>query len=207
MKNPLQIGVTGGIGSGKSLVCEIFRLFGIPVYDADSHAKALMTTDGILVSQIKKEFGDLAYHDDGSLNRAYLSEHVFLREEELEKLNSLVHPRVAADYADWVARHTHEPYILKEAALLFESGSYRLLDKILVISAPETIRLKRVMQRDSHRTVEQFKGIVEKQMPEAEKLKRADYIIINDDVTLVIPQVLKLHDEFKMGDALKAEPV
>lgn len=193
---PLQIGITGGIGSGKSLVCRIFQQLGAPVYDADSHAKGLMTTDGILVSQIKKEFGDLAYHPDGSLNRSYLGQHVFLDEEKLQKLNGLVHPRVAVDYLHWLSRYSGAPYVLKEAALLFESGSHKNLDKIVVVSAPLDIRQKRVLQRDAHRTVDQFNGIVEKQMSEEEKLKRADYIIVNDDKTLVIPQVLKLHDEF-----------
>lgn len=196
---PLQIGITGGIGSGKSLVCRIFQQLGAAVYDADSHAKGLMTTDGILVSQIKKEFGDLAYHPDGSLNRSYLGQYVFLDEDKLQKLNSLVHPRVAADYQHWLTRYSGLPYVLKEAALLYESGSYRTLDKVVVVSAPLEIRQKRVLQRDAHRTVDQFHGIVEKQMSEEEKLKRADYIIINDDKTLVIPQVLKLHDQFMTG--------
>lgn len=195
----LQIGVTGGIGSGKSLVCKIFARLGVSVYDADSHAKGLMTTDGILVSQIKKEFGDLSYHPDGSLNRSYLAENVFLNEDKLRRLNRLVHPRVAVDYEKWLSSRSKEVYVLKEAALLFESGSYRTLDKTIVVTAPEPLRRKRVLLRDAHRTVEQFKGIVEKQMPEEEKLKRADYIIVNDDATLIIPQVLKLHDRFKRG--------
>ena len=199
MKTPLQIGITGGIGSGKSLICRIFALLGVPVYDADSHAKALMTTDGILVSQIKKEFGDLAYYGDGRLNREWLAPHVFADEEKLERLNRLVHPRVAVDYGTWLDGYSHEPYVLKEAALLFESGSYRQLDKIVVVSAPENVRKERVLKRDRHRTVEQFKGIVEKQLPEEEKLQRADYFIVNDDVTLVIPQVLKLHEQFNDG--------
>ena len=199
MKTPLQIGITGGIGSGKSLICRIFALLGVSVYDADSHAKALMTTDGILVSQIEKEFGDLAYHRDGRLNREWLAPHVFADEEKLHRLNSLVHPRVAVDYAKWLDAQSNEPYVLKEAALLFESGSYRQLDKIVVVSAPEDIRRQRVLKRDSHRTVEQFKGIVEKQLPEEEKLQRADYIIVNDEEKLVIPQVLKLHELFKDG--------
>lgn len=197
MNTPLQIGITGGIGSGKSLVCKIFEQLNVPVYDADSHAKALMTTDGILVSQIKKEFGDLAYHPDGSLNRSWLASHVFSDEVRLERLNNLVHPRVAVDYQEWVRLHSDEPYLIKEAALLFESGSFRLLEKIVVVSAPEGVRQKRVLKRDPHRTVEQFREIVEKQLPEEEKLKRADYLIVNDDTTMVIPQVLKLHDVFK----------
>ena len=197
MKQPLQIGITGGIGSGKSLVCKIFQHLRIPVYDADSHAKALMTTDGILVSQIKKEFGDLAYHPHGELNRPWLASHVFSDESKLEKLNKLVHPRVAVDYESWVERHADEPYVIKEAALLFESGSYRYLSKIVVVTAPERLRQARVLKRDPHRTVEQFREIVEKQLPEEEKMKRADYLIVNDDTTLVLPQVLKLHEAFK----------
>ncbi len=201
MKKLLQIGVTGGIGSGKSLICKIFAQLGVSVYDADSHAKGLMTTDGILISQIKKEFGDLSYYPDGSLNRRYLAENVFLNEEKLDRLNKLVHPRVAVDYQEWLSRHLNEDYVLKEAALLFESGSYRTLDKTILVSAPESLRQKRVLLRDVDRTVEEFKGIVEKQMPEEEKLKLADYIIVNDDATLIVPQVLKLHDRFKRGIA------
>lgn len=201
MKKPLQVGVTGGIGSGKSLVCKIFQQLGVPVYDADTHAKALMTTDGILVSQIKKEFGDLAYQTDGSLNRSWLASNVFSETGKLERLNRLVHPRVAADYELWVERNAGRPYILKEAALLFESGSFKFLDKIIVVSAPEAIRRERVLKRDPHRTVEHFTAIVENQLPEDEKLKRADYLIINDDSTLVIPQVLKLHREFIEGNS------
>ena len=201
MRKPLQIGITGGIGTGKSLICKIFARLGVPVYDADSHAKALMTTDGILVSQIKKEFGDLSYYPDGTLNRTYLGDHVFRNQEKLEKLNSLVHPRVGIDYARWVEMQVHARYVLKEAALLFESGSYRSLDKIIVVSAPEDLRRQRVLQRDPHRTVDQFKAIVEKQMPEDEKLEQADYIIVNDETVLVIPQVLKLHGMFSKGVA------
>ena len=110
-----------------------------------------------------------------------------------------MHPRVAADYQEWLNRRLTDVYVLKEAALLFESGSYRTLDKTIVVSAPRSLREKRVLLRDVHRTVEQFRQIVEKQMPEDEKLKRADYIIVNDDANLVIPQVLKLHDWFKQG--------
>lgn len=202
MATPLQVGITGGIGSGKSLVSNIFRLLGVPVYDADSHAKKLMTTDGILVSQIKKEFGDLSYQSDGSLNRTYLSIHVFNDDRKLALLNSLVHPRVGIDYAAWVKSHSTSSYVLKEAALLYEAGSYRSLDKIIVVSAPENVRISRVQKRDTHRTVEQIKAIVEKQMPDAQKIERADYIVVNDETQLVIPQVLELHDAFlKMRSA------
>ena len=199
MSNPLQIGITGGIGSGKSLVSRIFRHLGVPAYDADSHAKNLMTTDGILVSAIKKEFGDLSYHTDGTLNRVYLGDHVFGDAVKLENLNKLVHPRVAVDYASWVRQHGKFKYVLKEAALLFEADAARFLDWIIVVTAPEELRVKRVLKRDPHRTVEQIKGIVEKQMSEAEKMERADHIIVNDETKLVIPQVLSLHAIFIKG--------
>ena len=192
----MEVGITGGIGSGKSLVCKIFQALGVPVYDADSHAKKLMTTDGILVSQIKKEFGDLSYHPDGSLNNVYLANHVFHDEEKLKKLNSLVHPRVAIDYRNWVEQNDGADYVLKEAALLFEAKTGQQLDKIIVVSAPEKMRIERVLSRDKHRSVEQIKRIVEKQMPEDEKLKRADYIVVNDETKPVIPQVLELHAKF-----------
>lgn len=199
MKRPLQIGITGGIGSGKSLVCRIFSCLGVSVYDADSRAKSVMTTDGILVMQIKKEFGGLSYHADGRLNRNYLAETVFSNPDRLEVLNKLVHPRVGEDYLKWLEKHKTENYILKEAALLYESGSFRMLDKIIVVHAPEAIRLARVKQRDPHRSEQDIKGIINNQMNEELKLKRADYSVVNDDTRLVIPQVLELHRIFSGG--------
>ncbi|WP_254153529.1 dephospho-CoA kinase [Chryseosolibacter indicus] len=196
MAKPFQIGITGGIGSGKSTVCKIFQHLGVPVYDADSHAKKLMTTDGILISQIKKEFGDLSYNSDGTLNRIYLGNNVFHNEEKLALLNSLVHPRVAIDYSHWVNENKQHTYVIKEAALLFEANSHKGLDRVIVVTAPEALRFKRVLARDLHRTVEQLKAIVEKQMPEDEKRERADHIIVNDESMLVIPQVLELHALF-----------
>lgn len=192
----LQVGITGGIGSGKSLVCRIFLALGAPVYDADSHAKKLMTTDGILISNIKKEFGDLSYNTDGSLNRKHLSATVFNDTGKLEKLNSLVHPRVAHDYEQWVLRHGHHPYVLKEAALLYETGSYQQLDKIVVVTAPDELRIERVVRRDPQRSKGQVKAIIEQQMPQVEKVKRADFVVVNDETTLLVPQVLDLHAVF-----------
>jgi dephospho-CoA kinase len=196
LNKPLQIGITGGIGSGKSLVCKIFQSLGVPVYDADSHAKILMTTDGILVDQIKKEFGSLSYDEKGGLNRKYLSETVFNDETKLSKLNSLVHPRVALDYHRWLTDYTNKAYVIKEAALLVESGSYIMLDKIIVVTAPEKMRVKRVLKRDPQRTEQDVIKIIRSQMTEEEKLKKADIVIQNNETELVIPQVLKLHDQW-----------
>ena len=195
MATPVQIGITGGIGSGKSIVTRIFSGLGVPIYDADSHAKALMTTDGILVESIKKEFGALSYDPDGSLNRTYLAKNVFHDDKALEKLNALVHPRIAIDYQEWLVKQTAR-YVIKEAALIYEANTHHLLDKVIVVTAPVEMRIRRVLARDNHRTVEQIKAIVEKQMPEGTKVERADYIIVNDESTLVIPQVLALHQKF-----------
>ncbi len=195
MKKPLQIGITGGIGSGKSTVCRVFAVLGTPVYDADSRAKSIMTTDGILISQIKKEFGVLSYRLDGSVDREFLAQAVFQDKKKLELLNNLVHPRVAYDYERWVNEQKSD-YVQKEAALLFEAKSYLALHKIIVVYAPEEIRIKRVMQRDTHRTRQQVKEIIQNQMRDEEKLKLADFNIVNDESRLVVPQVLDLHKLF-----------
>jgi len=195
----LQIGITGGIGSGKSIVCKIFNSLGVPVYDADSRAKRVMTTDGILISQIKKEFGELSYHPDGSLNRSYLSEEVFPNPSRLKVLNELVHPRVGLDYENWRNEHLNFSYVIKEAALLFESGSYRQLDCVIVITAPEKLRINRVRSRDKGRSVEQIKNIITQQWSEEEKVKKSNGIILNDESKLVIPQVLSFHELFRQG--------
>ena len=196
MHQPIQIGITGGIGSGKSLICHIFQVLGVPVYDADSRAKIVMTTDGILIDQIKKEFGTLSYNENGELNRELLGKTVFNQPDRLAKLNSLVHPRVAEHYNRWISEQSTAKYCLKEAALLFEAGSYQLLDKIIVVTAPDELRMKRVLQRDSHRTSKDVEHIFRNQMPQEEKVKLADYIIKNDESELVVPQVLKLHEWF-----------
>ncbi len=153
-----------------------------------------MTTDGILISQIRKEFGDLSYDDHG-LNRSYLAEVVFGDQDKLEKLNKLVHPRVGADYTRWLSQQ-ESPYILKEAALLYESGSYQQLNRVIMVYAGESVRIQRVLARDKHRTYQQVKDIIRQQWPDDEKKERADYVILNDESVLLIPQVLELHKGF-----------
>jgi dephospho-CoA kinase len=196
MNYPLQIGITGGIGSGKSLVCKIFSVFGIPIYDADSHAKDVMTTDIILVTQIKKEFGDLSYLENGQLNRAYLSEEVFHNSSKLEKLNALVHPRVALHYKTWCDSHQDSTYVIKEAALLIESGSYKQLDEVILVTASEELRIQRVLKRDPQRSREQVEAIIQKQLPEEEKKKFAKTVLVNNEQHLLVPQVVDLHKRF-----------
>jgi dephospho-CoA kinase len=194
MSTPKQIGITGGIGSGKSMVCRIFSALGIPVYDADSRAKSVMTTDGILISQIKKEFGVLSYHADGTLNREHLAQ-AFKSPEKLKILNNLVHPRVGKDYIEWVSQQNTN-YIIKEAALLFEAKSNLGLTKTIMVFARKDLRIKRVLQRDKHRTLQHVEDIISNQMQDEEKIKLADFVIANDETQLVIPQVLMLHNQF-----------
>ncbi|MCU0356260.1 MAG: dephospho-CoA kinase [Cyclobacteriaceae bacterium] len=200
MPAPLQIGITGGIGSGKSIVCRIFQCLGIAVYDADSRAKAVMTTDGIVIDEIKKEFGGLSYYENGALNREYLARTVFHDPEKLSKLNQLVHPRVHDDYKRWLEKHQHDRYVIREAALLLETGADKQLNRLVVVYAPEALRTERTLRRDPHRTFEQVKAIMAQQWPDEEKLKRANAVIYNDDTRLVIPQVLELHRQLLDGN-------
>jgi len=193
----LQIGITGGIGSGKSTVAGIFHCLGIPVYDADSHAKALMTTDGNLKESIRKEFGTLSFTDQGQLNRSYLATEVFPNPDKLRRLNQLVHPSVAEDYRKWVThqKNLEVPYVIKEAALLYDSGSNKLLDKIVIVTAPDQVRRERVKVRD-RRSDQEIEEIMKRQMTQEELVKRGDFIITNDGTKLLIPQVLQLHQQF-----------
>lgn len=195
MYKPLQIGITGGIGAGKSTVCKIFSVLGVPTYDADSRAKAVMTTDGILIEAIKKEFGTLSFKANGELNRDYLAAEVFNDELKLKRLNSLVHPRVGHDYENWLKEQTSALYVLKEAALLIESGSYKMLDCLILVTAPEEIRINRVLERDKHRSREQIKEIIKNQLDETKKITLADFIINNDGKHSLLAQTLSLHEQ------------
>lgn len=155
-----------------------------------------MTTDGILVEQIKKEFGILSYLPDGSLNRAHISQTAFGNPDRLRTLNGFVHPRVALDYRSWMKEHQQDSYVIREAALLYEAKVDASLGMMVVVHAPERIRIDRVKARDPHRTESEIKAIMKNQWPDEEKMKRADAIIYNDDQHLVIPQVLQLHQQF-----------
>ncbi len=188
----LRVGLTGGIGSGKTTVARIFEVLGIPVYDADSASKRLMAENKELKDQIKNFFGEEAYKD-GELNRKYLAEEVFQKSQKIDLLNSLVHPATIKDAAEWMEKQK-APYIIKEAALIFESGSQKLLDYVIGVKAPLSLRLQRAMDRD-HITEKQVKARMEKQMDEETKLRLCNYVIVNDEQQLLIPQVLELHEK------------
>ena len=188
----LKIGLTGGIGSGKTTVAKVFEVLGIPVYYADVAAKRLMNEDENLKQQIISHFGNASYAD-GKLNRQYLSSLVFNNKENLELLNSLVHPATIADAAVWFSKQK-SPYVLKEAALLFESGTAAGLDFVIGVTAPETIRMKRVMERDGV-TAAEVKKRIQHQMEESIKMRLCDFVIHNNEQEMVTPQVLKLHEQ------------
>lgn len=196
----LKVGITGGIGSGKTTVCKIFETLGIPIYYADDRAKWLMVNSPALQTGIINLFGKESYDEVGQLNRAYIGGIAFKHPKKLQKLNALVHPAVFVDGENWQQEQMilQAPYTLKEAALLYESGSHKFLDKMIVVTAPEALRIERVMKRDGlDKTAVQDR--IARQMPEEEKVAQADYIINNDGQQLLIPQVLDIHQQLLAG--------
>lgn len=188
-----KIGLTGGIGSGKTTIAKIFSTLGIPVYDADSAAKRLMQTDEALMQKIIQAFGKESYTGN-QLNRDWLASLVFNDEEKLKALNAITHPATVQDSIAWFNRQK-APYAIKEAALLFESGSHKLLDHIIGVWAPQELRIERVLARggmNRQQVVERMK----KQMNEEEKMSRCDFIINNYGRQSVIEQVVALHQKF-----------
>jgi dephospho-CoA kinase len=187
----LKIGITGGIGSGKSTVAKIFAILGIPVYYADGAAKRLMETNTELQQALTAVFGDQLYQN-GQLNRPFLANLVFNDADKLAQLNALVHPATLKDAEEWMQRQI-APYCLKEAALIFESGSQQNLDYVIGVYAPESLRLQRVMQRDGVKQ-EQVLARMNKQINETIKMRLCDFVIANDEQQMVIPQVMALHE-------------
>ena len=189
----LRIGLTGGIGSGKSTVARIFSVLGIPVYDADSASKRLMSEDEILKERIIENFGKESYNN-GKLNTKHLSEQAFSDPKKTELLNSIVHPATINDAVEWMKKQ-NAPYIIKEAALIFETGSNKLLDKVIGVSSPVSLRIERTMKR-TNLAVDQIQKRINLQMDEEEKMRLCDYVIFNDEQQMLIPQVLQLHEQF-----------
>lgn len=190
----LKVGITGGIGSGKTVVSRIFEVLGLPVYYADAEAKKLMQEDGVLRRQITDHFGAAAYRNH-QLDRAWLAAQVFGDESKVRLLNSLVHPVVIAHAARWMDARRQEqryPYVLKEAALFFESGSAGEMDYIVGVFAPRHLRLQRVMHRDGAGRQDVL-ARMDKQIDETLKMKLCDFVVTNDEQQLLIPQVLQVH--------------
>lgn len=192
----LKVGLTGGIGSGKTTVAKIFETLGIPVYYADDAARKLMNSDTELKKELILHFGPDIYRGN-EMDRKKLASVVFSNKEKLELLNSLTHPVTIRDAEAWMKKQT-TPYAIKEAALLFESGAAGHLDAIIGVYAPQQLRVKRVMERDGATTDEVMKRI-SRQMDEEMKMKLCDHVVRNNEQELVIPQVLELHRLFSSG--------
>ncbi len=188
----LKVGITGGIGSGKTTVCRIFEMLNIPVYYADDRAKWLMQHDPDLIKNMIDLFGASAYQPSGDLNRAYIGKLVFSNKELLAKLNKLVHPAVFLDGERWFAEQTSR-YAIKEAALFYETGSYKQMDKMIVVTADREERIRRVMLRDGLER-EAVEARMDKQLPEEEKIKQADFVIYNDGREMLIPKILEIDE-------------
>jgi dephospho-CoA kinase len=191
----IKVGITGGIGSGKTTVCRVFELLGIPVFYADNVAKTIMQTDSQLKNEILNAFGQESYSIDGQLNRPYISSIVFKDQSQLNKLNALVHPAVFRAFDRWIAEQKDVPYILKEAALLYESESYKMCDLSILVISPESTRISRIKARD-HISEEEIMLRMKRQFSDEQKMKLANHILINDENRLLIPQILDLHQQF-----------
>ena len=190
-----QIGITGGIGSGKTTVCQIFEMYGIPVYYADIEAKLLMRADPMLKNKIEELVGEEAYYPDGEINTQFIGKKIFANKALLDSMNRIVHPAVHLHAEQWAQKMNKacQPlYILREAALLVENGSYKALDALIVVTCPDELRINRVIKRDKLSREEVIKRI-NNQMPEIEKVKVADFVIINDERHALIPQIWRIH--------------
>ncbi len=188
-----KIGLTGGIGSGKSTVAEIFRHLGIAVFVSDGVARKLQEEDVDLKKEIVEIFGKGIY-SDGNLNRRKIAEIVFKDKKKLEQLNTVIHPAVANAFEKFRRENANAKYVLKEAAILFEIGDDEFLDNMIVVFAPDELRIKRVMERDKI-TREEVLERINNQMPQEEKVKKADVVIVNDGKELISPQVVAIHSK------------
>ena len=192
---PKIIGLTGGIGSGKTTVANLFASLGIPVFNADDAAKQLMQNSPILKNQLIQQFGDKVY-EQGQLNKSYLASIVFADPEKLAILNSIVHPVTIQAALDWAQQQT-SPYVIKEAALIFESNASEGLDFVIGVKAPLALRIERVMKRDQCTQAEVEKRM-QHQISDTIKMKLCDKVIVNDDIQLITPQVIAIHEAFSI---------
>ncbi len=196
MQLPLLIGITGGIGSGKSMVCRLFECLDIPVYYADSRAKWLTNHDPEIRERVTALLGAETYDSSGQYNTRFVASRVFNNAPLLKELNAIIHPVVLRDTKDWVARHAGVPYVVKEAAIMAKASQANAVDYVVVVEAPVELRIQRILQRDK-RTEQEIRSIMERQVSDESRRGIADYIVHNDDASELIPQVLHLHEIFR----------
>lgn len=190
---PLQVGVTGGIGSGKSVVCRIFACLGVAVYEADARAKWLSNNDPDLRKEVIELLGAETFAE-GIYNRKYVAARVFSDALLLHKLNQIIHPRVFADSDHWLERHISQPYVIREAALMNRAGEENSLDKVIVVTAPLDLRIERTKARDLQRSEADIRAIIENQISDKARLELADFVVDNGENVSLIPQILSLHE-------------
>lgn len=190
----LKVGITGGIGSGKTTVCRVFQIHGINVYNADMRSKHLIQTNPDLIVAVKKEFGEEIYSSDNILDRARLSGLVFEDKTALTKLNSIVHPVVRKDFNSWCQLHNMDKYILLESAIIFETKLYQHLDLTITIYSPEEVRIQRIMARDGF-SRGKILSIIKNQLPDDKKMELSDLVILSDEKHSIIEQVDRLHSD------------
>lgn len=193
---PYLLGITGGIGSGKSTVSKIFEVLGLKIYQSDDMAKYLMENDNKLISSIINSFGEESYID-GKINKEYISKNVFYDKEKLKTINNLVHPVVINDFKKWCLINKNEKILIKEAALLFASKSYKELDFIIYVYAEKKLRISRILKRDSYRTKDQIEHIIKSQLTDKESFEKADYILENNEKSLLLPEVIDLYEKIR----------
>ena len=191
----LKVGITGGIGSGKSTVCRVFSVLGIPVFESDKIARELMNTDTEIKQQLVDLFGTAVYLPDHTINRKYLAGIVFNNPSLLAQLNTIVHPVVRKTFFDWCEKQ-QTPYIIHEAAILFESGFYKMMDKTITVITSEHERIQRVMKRDGI-TLEMVNERIKNQWNDQQRMELADFVIGNNDDELVIPQVIEIDKKLR----------
>lgn len=191
----IKVGITGGIGSGKSTACKVFSFLGIPVFEADIVAKQLMNTNPEIRSKLIDLFGTSVYLPDHTIDRKYLAGIVFNDASLLAQLSKIVHPEVHKSFENWY-RNQRSPYILHESAILFETGFYKLMDKSIAVVANENQRIERVMKRDKI-THELVKQRIKNQLNDEDKIKLADFVIGNNDNELIIPQIVDIDKKIR----------
>ena len=187
---PKLIGITGGIGAGKSTVSTICKHLGFKVYNSDQRAKEIVSEDSIIKKKLISFFGNNIYKN-GVLDRKFLSDKIFNDKSSLEHINSIIHPAVKKDFNSWITNNSNEKILFKESALLLESGAYKELDKIILIVSDKNLRVSRVLNRDQKRSKKEIESIIDKQIQEAEAIKYADIVIDNNHKKMLLPSVIR----------------
>ena len=186
------VGLTGGIGSGKTTVAQMFKYLDVPVYNADEEAKLLMQNSAAIQQELINLLGENCYIN-GQLNRSYIASQVFSDQQLLKKINAIVHPKVAAHFEQWCSNQ-NAPYVIKEVAILFETKSQHLFDFIITVTAPIDARIQRVMERDQ-KTKKEVMSVINNQLPDSEKINLSNFVIFNNIFSEIKPKVYKIHNE------------